>query len=208
MECMDKECMERLKNFNKSNKKDEITEFLKKYWYNNNIKYMKLKIFIDSDDNELIDKYINSINEHHLKLFEDLCNTDAGFDLLTPENQTLITNKVNKVDYKIVCSAQMIEEENKTFNTGFYMYPRSSISKTQLRLANNVGIIDSGYRGHLIGMFDCIYSDKNEISINKYDRHLQICSPGLIPIIIELVSSIEELGKTIRGTGGFGSTGI
>ena len=31
----------------------------------------------------------------------------------------------------------------------FYVYPRSSISKTPLRMANSVGIIDSGYRGNL-----------------------------------------------------------
>ena len=36
------------------------------------------------------------------------------------------------------------------------MYPRSSIYKTPLRLANNTGIIDSGYRGNLMGAFDNI----------------------------------------------------
>jgi hypothetical protein len=35
----------------------------------------------------------------------------------------------------------------------FYLYPRSSISKTPLMLANHTGIIDSGYRGNLIGAF-------------------------------------------------------
>jgi dUTPase len=42
----------------------------------------------------------------------------------------------------------------------------------------------------------------------KYERYLQICAPGLVPIVVEVVSSIEELGeKTERGDGGFGSTG-
>ena len=87
------------------------------------------------------------------------------------------------------------------------MYPRSSISKSNLRLANNVGIIDAGYRGHLIGMFDLKYSDS--ITINKFDRYLQICAPNLIPIVVEIVNSREELGEdTDRGNGGFGSTGI
>ena len=49
----------------------------------------------------------------------------------------------------------------------------------------------------------------NEINVNKFDRHLQICSPNLIPIIVKMVNSREELGeKTARGDGGFGSTGI
>jgi dUTP pyrophosphatase len=89
------------------------------------------------------------------------------------------------------------------------MYPRSSISKTILRLANATGIIDSGYRGHLMGMFDLInLSENEEYVIEKYDRLLQICAPGLVPIVVEVVNTIAELGsQTERGAGGFGSTG-
>ena len=58
-----------------------------------------------------------------------------------------------------------------------------------------------------MGMFDVIYVD--EMNVNKFDRHLQICAPGLIPIIAEIVDSREELGEeTARGDGGFGSTGV
>jgi dUTP pyrophosphatase len=85
------------------------------------------------------------------------------------------------------------------------MYARSSISKTQLRLANNVGIIDAGYRGHLIGMFDLPAANTEHIA--KFDKYLQICAPGLVPIFVELVGSKEDLGEqTERGEGGFGST--
>jgi dUTP pyrophosphatase len=95
------------------------------------------------------------------------------------------------------------------------MYPRSSLSKTQLRLANSTGIIDAGYRGHLIGMFDVVNvqpnsSDDREADFfgKKFDRYLQICAPGLVPILVEVVDSKEELGdETERGEGGFGSTG-
>ena len=95
------------------------------------------------------------------------------------------------------------------------MYPRSSLSKTRLRLANSTGIIDAGYRGHLMGMFDVVNIPDNfpddidaEFFGEKYDRYLQICAPGLIPIVIEIVDSREELGgETARAGGGFGSTG-
>jgi dUTP pyrophosphatase len=105
------------------------------------------------------------------------------------------------------------------------MYPRSSLSKTKLRLANSVGIIDSGYRGNLIGMFDVVNMDDEaqtqSISHQKKeeykdydfcakvnDRLVQICAPGLVPIYVEIVNSIDELGsETERGVGGFGSTG-
>ena len=57
-----------------------------------------------------------------------------------------------------------------------------------------------------MAMFDVIYNDN--YNVNKFDRHIQICAPGLIPIIIELVNSREDLGElTMRGDGGFGSTG-
>jgi dUTP pyrophosphatase len=95
------------------------------------------------------------------------------------------------------------------------MYPRSSLSKTQLRLANSTGIIDSGYRGHLMGMFDVVnvppdQSDDREADYfgTKFDRYLQICAPGLVPILVEIVNNKQELGEeTARGNGGFGSTG-
>jgi dUTP pyrophosphatase len=170
-------------------------------------KFMYLKIFVDSSDNELINKYIQVIKEHNLKIFNNINHIDAGFDLLSPDNLQFnnLPNTINKLDYKVTCSARIIKKDY-SYNTGFYMYPRSSISKSKLRLANNVGIIDAGYRGHLIGMFDCI-SNNIEI-VNKFDRHLQICAPCLIPIIVELVKSREELGEeTVRGSGGFGSTG-
>jgi len=170
-------------------------------------KFMRLKIFVDSTDDELKTKYKENIYQHHLKLDKNIDHIDAGFDLFSPESKTLHSTGVNKIDYQIICAAQIIEcNMCNHYNSGFYMYPRSSISKSNLRLANNVGIIDAGYRGHLIGMFDVIYVD--ETNINKFDRHLQICAPGLVPIIVEMVNSMEELGeKTTRGDGGFGSTG-
>ena len=170
-------------------------------------KFMRLKIFVDSIDNELKQKYEESINQHHLKLNKNIHHIDAGFDLFSPETKQISSINVNKLDYKIICSAEIVRHNNSSYNTGFYMYPRSSISKSNLRLANNIGIIDAGYRGHLMGMFDVIYV--NETTVNKFDRHLQICAPGLMPITVEIVNSIEELGeKTARCDGGFGSTGI
>lgn len=176
-------------------------------------KYMYLKIFIDSDDISLKNKYMEYINKRELKIIKDSEHVDAGFDIFAPNDILLTYNSVSKIDYMISCSAQIVKscqnQEYTTYNTGYYMYPRSSISKTHLRLANNVGIIDSGYRGHLIGMFDILYNSDGVVRVDKYDRHLQICSPELIPIYVELVNTKEELGEnTIRGDGGFGSTGI
>jgi dUTPase len=194
-------------------------------------KVMLLKIYIDNNDIKLHDIYIEAAYNHNKKLLVDSRHIDAGFDLFAPADDdnkngdNLLfygsgrENKspVNKLDYKICCSAEMFTHIGKSFNTGYYMYPRSSLSKTQLRLANSTGIVDSGYRGHLIGMFDVVNIPQNKIIESnieadyfgkKYDRYLQICAPGLVPIIVEIVNSKEELGEeTKRGSGGFGSTG-
>ena len=175
-------------------------------------KYMYLKLYID-DTNDLKNRYIDAALNHNNKILnpDNQC-LDAGFDLFNPTRKEFFeihTDTVNKFDHNIVCSAQMITDSNKVYNTGYYMYPRSSISKTKLRLANATGIIDSGYRGHLMGMFDLInLSGNQEYVVEKYDRLLQICAPGLVPIVVEVVNTIEELGsQTERGAGGFGSTG-
>lgn len=175
-------------------------------------KYMYLKLYID-DTNYLRQKYIDAALNHNNKILNpNNLYLDAGFDLFNPKRRIFNMNQmnsVNKFDHNIVCSAQMITDSNKTYNTGYYMHPRSSISKTKLRLANATGIIDSGYRGHLIGMFDLNnLSENEEYVVEEYDRLLQICAPGLVPIVVEIVDTIEELGsETERGSGGFGSSG-
>ena len=176
-------------------------------------KYMHLKLFVDSEDYELLNKYRNNIDAHNEKILSNSTHIDSGFDLFAPEVQIFMNDKVNKLDTKVSCSAEMISRDIfnplnvRMVNTGYCMYPRSSISKSHIRLANNVGIIDPGYRGHLMGMFDVIYKDT--ATINKYDRYLQICAPDLCPILITMVETKEDLGeKTVRGDGGFGSTGL
>ena len=91
-----------------------------------------------------------------------------------------------------------------TMPVGYFLYPRSSTgTKTPLRLANSVGVIDAGYRGNYIAAFDNIRP--LDFKVEKEQRLVQICPPNLTyPLRVELV---EELDETERGGGGFGSTG-
>ncbi len=102
---------------------------------------------------------------------------------------------------------------------GYYLYPRSSISKTRMRMANSIGIIDAGYRGDIIAVVDTIgvfgssdiWNVWNETlkPIKKYDRYFQICSQDLSPFMVYIVDDEAGLGEpTPRGGGGFGSTGL
>jgi dUTP pyrophosphatase len=166
--------------------------------------FMHLQLFIDSNDNELFDRYVNAISSHNNKVLNpNNQHIDAGFDLFVAEEIVCPSDQTARVDMQVKCSAQIISSFAPTRNTGYYMYPRSSISNTPLRLANSVGIIDSGYRGRLMGKFDA----RQNFVVNKFDRLLQICAPGLIPIYVELVNNEGALGNTERGAGGFGSTG-
>ena len=110
----------------------------------------------------------------------------------------------NKVNFGIKCSATISDlSRNTSTNTGYYLYARSSISKTPLRVANNQGIIDSGYRGSIIGVLDNI-SQNTSYEAKKGDRLMQICAPNLMPIYVSIVTDLGE--QTSRGEGGFGST--
>jgi len=185
-------------------------------------KIMVLKLFVSDSDPLLKEQYKVAIEKHNLKLQTDPF-MDAGFDLLSPstgQNCMSSLQGPNKIDFLVKCSATILKKSSKEENTlkksytGYYMYPRSSLSKTKLRLANNVGIIDSGYRGNLIGMFDCISAGRSALCeceydyvVKPYERLLQICAPNLCPIYVEMVDTVEELSEsTLRGEGGFGST--
>ncbi len=185
--------------------------------------HMKLRVAVTGEaktDPEFMEVLREHIAKHNYEV-----NTseypNAGFDLLVPKSQVM--NGVNvsrthfisypiseKLNHQIKCEAMFFRDELGSsgfynyYPSAFYLYPRSSISKTNVRLANNVGIIDSGYRGNIVGAFDVI---RDTAVINKFDRLLQICAPGLVPIIVELVDDESKLSVTTRGEGGFGSTG-
>jgi len=168
-------------------------------------KVMHLQLKVTSEDNILLDKYIENANNHNNNLLNNNF-PDAGFNLLVPTTTECYINQINKIDFGVRCSATVISKNNMEI-TGYYMYPRSSTgSKTLLRLANSVGIIDSGYRGNLMGCFDVAnYSEYNTQTIQQYSSIIQICAPSLVPIIVEIVKELDE--DTERGEGGFGSTG-
>lgn len=178
------------------------------YYNTHHTLIMHLDIFIDSDDETLKELYINAANAHNNKIYTDPNFYDSGFDLFLPDAFTFKSKEVNKVDFKVKCRAQQQYVRGDSFYSPFYTYARSSISKTPIRLANNQGIIDAGYRGNLIGMFDCLGQNGDFWESEKYVKLIQICGPGLMPVYVNVVNSLEELGpSTKRGENGIGSTG-
>ncbi len=83
----------------------------------------------------------------------------------------------------------------------YRIYSRSSISRTPLRLANSVGVVDSGYRGEIMAALDNI-SD-SEYAVNRGTRLVQLAAD--IGNITK-VRRVESFDATERGARGFGST--
>jgi dUTP pyrophosphatase len=86
------------------------------------------------------------------------------------------------------------------------MFPRSSVSKTNLKLANSVGVVDSGYRGEIKMKFkiDGGARPTNEGTYKIGDRIAQMIIVPYPHIELELA---DDLSTSERGTGGWGSSG-
>lgn len=165
----------------------------------NNLKdFAILKLVVNTP--ELKNLYIEQIAKHNKGILTDSF-PNAGFDLFVPQEVSLVNGwKAHMISMDVKA-----EMKFKGENTcGYYMFPRSSMSKTPLSLANHTGIIDAGYRGSLIGAFRNL--GEEAYTVEKHSRLLQICHPSLCPIFVELVE-VDDLSTTERGEGGFGSTG-
>lgn len=89
--------------------------------------------------------------------------------------------------------------------TGFVglLFPRSSNSKKDLILTNSVGVLDSGYRGEV----KFVYRHAKDAAPVEYEVGDRIGQLLILPYPqIELVEA-ETLSETVRGEGGFGSSG-
>ena len=149
-----------------------------------------MRLHIKTDTDGIYELYKNHTHFHP---------GDSGIDLFIIEDHNIEPNKLDyKINLGISCEAF---NDNTKEHTSYYLYPRSSISNTALRMSNSVGVIDSGYRGNIIAAVDNLSNE--QVLITTGTRLFQICDPSLNPIKIELVNSLSD---TSRGQGGFGST--
>ena len=143
---------------------------------------------------KLLIKPLNDIAKEYYLNHGHFHKGDAGLDLYVLQDDTFKAGETKKIKLGISCENQ----DGK----GYFLFPRSSISKTPLRMANSIGLIDAGYRGEIMAVCDNIKD--YDFSIKKGDRLFQLVSSDLSDIEFSIV---DELSDTTRGTGGFGSTG-
>lgn len=152
---------------------------------------------LGDNNDELVKKY-QEVKEKQFSNAKK--HADSGVDIFTPEKIVCKAGETTTIPLGIAGAVYGPNE----MPLPYYVYPRSSISKTPLRLANSVGIIDSGYRGQLIAKVDNI--SKEDYVVEKHQRLFQICSGNLMPFTNLKIT--DNLDETQRGTGGFGSTGM
>ena len=75
-------------------------------------------------------------------------------------------------------------------------------SKHGITLANGVGVVDSDYRGEIMV---ALHNHSNEsVVVESGERIAQLV---ITPYIVAVFNQVDELDDTVRGEGGFGSTG-
>ena len=122
---------------------------------------------------------------------------DAGFDLTCSE----ITTELNECGQLILVYHSGIAIE---IPKGFFgiLVPRSSVAKKSLTLTNCAGVIDSNYRGEVLGKFRST-TDVIPAVYKVGERFAQLL---ILPLPeVEMVES-NTLSSTDRGDGGYGST--
>jgi dUTP pyrophosphatase len=120
----------------------------------------------------------------------------AGFDLISIQDLTIKPNQRVLIDTGL---AMAIED-------GFELQirPRSGLAyKNGITVLNSPGTIDSDYRGEIKVLL--INHSNEEFEIKCGDRIAQAVVQKVYQANFE---TVEELDQTVRGTGGFGSTGV
>lgn len=161
-----------------------------------------LYLYVKDTNTKLIDLYKTAVEKHNTHVQTDEY-PNSGFDLYIPSTQSIdYKEDMNGtlVDLQVKC-----EMKDSANSIAYYLYPRSSLSKTPLMLSHSVGIIDCGYRGFIKASLRNLH--KNSYDVEFGSRLTQIVHPTMKPFLIELVSNENDLSSTTRGQGGFGSTG-
>lgn len=133
--------------------------------------------------------------------------TDSGFDILCPAMNLPFDKCLFGLEMKLGIKCAALTEKYEP--APYLLLARSSTSLTPLRMSNQVGLADMGYRGELIARVDSMAGGVS-YDIEEGRRLFQIVQNNWMPWKnIVIVDREEELppAPDNRGEGGFGSTG-
>jgi len=100
------------------------------------------------------------------------------------------------------CSSLVAQEPSMSIAA--ILLPRSGLgSKLDIRLANTIGLIDADYQGEII--MAVVNGGTEPFPVKPLDRLVQMV---VLPVMCPEYNVVDEFKeKTLRGSGGFGSTG-
>ena len=151
---------------------------------------------------------------------------DVGYDLIASEEPNIVGERktpksplYKSIDYiEYETNVGVAPEDESVFYS--LVYPRSSVSKYNLILANSVGVVDSGYRNSIKLRFKYIPQPEDftvandnmrfytKINTEKiYKKGDKIGQLAWMAHNKPFVEFVESLPPSERGPGGFGSTG-
>ena len=133
---------------------------------------------------------------------ENRPNDNAGVDLFVATEARLTGQRgCSLIDLGV--KARMVNLVSGE-DVHYLLYPRSSIFKNNVYLANSVGVIDRTYRGTLMAAVGVIDIESGA-TLAAGTRIAQVVAPDMGHI--KEIRLVDSLPETVSGAGGFGSTG-
>ena len=156
----------------------------------------------------------------------------TGFDVIVTSEPEIVGELYDNGAYKRVDYIQYktnlklaVQKERVFSNFGYtdldydiLAFPRSSISKYNLVLANCIGLIDADYRGEVLLRFKYQWQPEDykirtdnllegRVNFDKlYNKGDKVCQLKVTKVENVEFVLVHELDSTTRGDGGFGST--
>jgi dUTPase len=158
----------------------------------------------------------------------------TGFDIVVTSEPEIVGEQYENGAYKRIDYIQYktnlklaVQKDRQFSNFGYndldydiLAFPRSSVSKYNLVLANCIGLIDADYRGEVLLRFKYIWQPEDykirtdnllEGYINStklYNKGDKVCQLKVTKVENVEFVLVDELDSTNRGDGGFGSTDV
>jgi dUTP pyrophosphatase len=156
----------------------------------------------------------------------------TGFDIIVTSDPEIVGEQYSNGAYKRIDYIQYktnlklaVQKDRKFSNFGYtdldydiLAFPRSSVSKYNLVLANCIGLIDADYRGEVLLRFKYIWQPEDykirtdnlfegNVNFTKlYNKGDKVCQLKVTKVENVEFVLVDELDSTTRGDGGFGST--
>ena len=154
------------------------------------IDFVPVKIWLDPKVKATLPKYAHYIIEGEFGHATDAC---CDIKATSVEYTT---------DGRIKCGTGIhVATEDRDSIT---IRPNSRITKMGLVIANSPCTVDESYRGEIFIVFRAIVDNPTPINVGDVIGQLEI--PHHRQANFEVVKTLEDLGTTDRGDGGFGST--